>query len=268
MTDALNFEIQSDIMNLIQFSQIPTAILNANTSKNRTTENIYPISRGNDSKTPPINDNKPINNNVDDSTLFKAPIIPVAIKEKINSEHVRKPTEIGNNEFQTRLIDKKQRIQAITDHGRAKTNSPDLRRSYTPEIIDVVSSDCSQSNLSSPVSAIGRDSPVLFDGVLDGGVNPHSTSPSIVTKCNAIIQTDEQIKPDMVTRGTQTKDSFIKMENLYEEYKTHLKSETMSNFKPMYQLNNNDKENPPLKIGLTLPRGVKRKVYYPDLEED
>lgn len=88
-------------------------------------------------------------------------------------------------------------------------------------------------------------------------------------KCfhDAIIQTDIiETKPLMLSRSTQTIESWLRMDAAYEEYRDKLKSDSLaSNFNPMYSLNNS-KPNAPLKIGLSL-KGRKRKVFYPDEEE-
>lgn len=83
-------------------------------------------------------------------------------------------------------------------------------------------------------------------------------------KSDAIVQTDPA--PCLVSKETQTTDSFV-TDSVYHEFKTHLQSQSLSSSKPMYSLSKN-KSEPPLKIGLSLPKGRKRKVFYPDDSDD
>lgn len=97
----------------------------------------------------------------------------------------------------------------------------------------------------------------------------HKDSPYHQTKTSdAFVQTETLDRPETISRGCQTELSFIHVDALYEEYRNQLKAQSLTeNFKPMYSLSSG-LMGPPLKIGLTLPRGVKRKVFYPDDPDD
>lgn len=86
---------------------------------------------------------------------------------------------------------------------------------------------------------------------------------------DAIIQTDV-IKPSVVSVKTQTIESF--MRNPFGSYNEHInqvKADSLGCYKPMYSIPKAaNGQQPPLKIGLVLPRGKKRKVFYPDEQEE
>lgn len=87
---------------------------------------------------------------------------------------------------------------------------------------------------------------------------PDSSSSQKLT-LDAITQTGPG--PVMISRHVQTDPMLT-----YDDYKRKMMRESMSsNADPVYSLKNNNP--PPLKVGLSL-KGVKRKVYYPDEEEE
>lgn len=94
---------------------------------------------------------------------------------------------------------------------------------------------------------------------------PDSTTTKKET-LDAIVQTDFE-KPKLVNQEVQTIESFELIESYYEQYKLRLQSDSMINYRPTLPLKSLTKYNPPLRVGMTLPRGVKRKVFYPD-EQD
>lgn len=85
---------------------------------------------------------------------------------------------------------------------------------------------------------------------------------------DAIIQVD--LSPDVFTRGTQTDETCLKSSSSisYEsQYKNQLEMNSLSVYRPLYSFGSRNGRQPPLKIGLSLPKGKKRKVFYPD-EQD
>lgn len=81
---------------------------------------------------------------------------------------------------------------------------------------------------------------------------------------DAIVQTEsDQVK--FVNKEVQTDESYLQLENHFDQYRSKLHADSIVAFKPMYSLRGS--QNPPLKMGLTLPKGVKRKVFYPDDED-
>lgn len=79
---------------------------------------------------------------------------------------------------------------------------------------------------------------------------------------DAIVQAD--FKPKTCDRITQTELSLLMTDD--ELYRIHKQAQQFEIFKPMYSIPKHNGRLPPLKLGLTLPKGRKRKVYYPDEE--
>jgi len=89
--------------------------------------------------------------------------------------------------------------------------------------------------------------------------------PFDVETADAKIQTD--LKPDTIERGTQTDVTCGRAslaEIFHEQYQNQLEAQSLAGYKPMFAIPKCEGQAPPLKIGLTLPKGKKRKVYYPD----
>lgn len=87
-----------------------------------------------------------------------------------------------------------------------------------------------------------------------------ASTQELISTSDAAIQTVPTL---LVNQGTQTEDSFVD----YERHRALIEAKALSDkFKPM-QLNNG--EQAPLKVGLTI-KGLskKRKVFYPNLDED
>lgn len=86
---------------------------------------------------------------------------------------------------------------------------------------------------------------------------------------DAIVQTD--LMPEMISRSTQTIKVYpfnIPDEELtYDDYKSQLQAQSLEFRSNIYPIPKRNGKAPPLKIGLTLPKGRKRKVFYPDDEE-
>lgn len=75
---------------------------------------------------------------------------------------------------------------------------------------------------------------------------------------DAIVQVDG---PVLVSKSSQTDD------DLYEQYKNQLQANAIVGYKPMHSFPKQKGSQPPLRLGLTVPKGKKRKVFYPD-EQD
>ena len=97
-----------------------------------------------------------------------------------------------------------------------------------------------------------------------------SSSPLKETS-DAILQADLSLK--LIGVGTQTDESFFKTIaplglcsycRQCRAQQANSLSHEANVFKPMYSIPKRAGEAPPLKIGLSLPKGKKRKVYYPD----
>lgn len=118
---------------------------------------------------------------------------------------------------------------------------------------DEVVSDISSQNKESQNTVVEGAEPI--EEVLE--VSKIETS-SVAT------QTDP---PPLVTVDTQTEPSFKSpLKDSHEQYKNELEVNTLSSYQPLYSLPLACGKQPPLKIGMTLPKGKKRKVFYPDDE--
>lgn len=89
---------------------------------------------------------------------------------------------------------------------------------------------------------------------------------------DAIIQTDIEIGPKTHTVACQTEESLLNRPLTMSDYEHH-RNNTNCRFpesfsRPMYAIPRRKGGEPPLKIGLTLPKGRKRRVIYPHLEEE
>lgn len=96
---------------------------------------------------------------------------------------------------------------------------------------------------------------------------PDEVTNSTCSTLDAIIQTDA--KPALVDRGTQTTEPYPTISQFYDrdQLKSQVESLSLCGYKPMYSTSKRKGKEPPLKIGLTLPKGKKRKVYYPDYDD-
>lgn len=92
------------------------------------------------------------------------------------------------------------------------------------------------------------------------------TKPETKETSDAMIQTDSMHKSKTRNVEVQTDISFMPNEMDYHQFKAYLEQQSLSHYKPMYNIPQAHGNRPPLKIGLTLPKGKKRKVFYPDLE--
>lgn len=125
----------------------------------------------------------------------------------------------------------------------------------TDQDIDVDASDTIESSLNSdnqPESHRHKPPPSLSQNVSD-----------------AIIQVD--LGPKCTERGTQTDESMLTRPLINDEYDKHrhlTQTHYPDIFKPMYSIPKRKNGSlPPLKLGLIMPKGKKRKVFYPH-EED
>lgn len=98
----------------------------------------------------------------------------------------------------------------------------------------------------------------------DSSPTKEKQSPSKETSV-AITQT-EVIETKSVK--TQTETSFYRepLKDSHDQYVSELEINSLTSYRPIYSLPLTCGKQPPLKIGMTLPKGKKRKVFYPDEE--
>lgn len=99
------------------------------------------------------------------------------------------------------------------------------------------------------------------------GDEPVDVDDSTRETADAIIQTETYI-PATKSVETQTETSYSKspLKDSREQYVSELEVNSLSSYRPIYSSPLQCVEQPPLKIGMTLPKGKKRKVFYPGEE--